>query len=319
MNLATAGSPVAAITARFSLAPLDVPLLVEVRRPRHASAVAAACGGWDGSPPPPARAIHLRVSESSRQAGTGDAKISVAGAIMEIRGPGVVARAHLDRRAAVCSISREYLAAPDRLRDEVLEPLILMLLTQQDRTPIHASGFVVEDLAILLAGRSGAGKSCLAKAADAAGFQLLSDDTVYVQRLPSLRVWGWPAAAHLLPRDAGGDNWPTRIRNGRMKHVVPLRSASAMAVSCRRAVLCVLARGERVALTPISAGEALNRLWPLDPGYHLLPGPTQAAVRTLASHGAWELRLSDDPAEAIGLVTSSLPQLAEPGRLLRRN
>lgn len=319
MTVATARSPVSAISARFSLAPLDVPVLVDVRQAHHAPAIAAACGGWDGRPAPRERAIHLKVAVSNRQTRTGDAKISIAGATMDIRGPGVAARARLDRRTAVCSISREYLAAPDRLRNEVLEPLVLMLVTLQDRAPIHASGFVVDGLAVLLAGRSGAGKSCLARAADAAGLQLLSDDSVYVQRRPELRVWGWPTVAHLLPRDSAGEHWPTRMRNGRAKHVVPLRSASPVAVSCRRAVLCVLDRGDGVALTRLTADEAVERLWPLDPGYHLLPGPIRDAVTTLASQGAWKLQLSDDPAEAIELIAASLPQLAESGSSVRRH
>jgi hypothetical protein len=103
--------------------------------------------------------------------------------------------------------------------------------------------------------------------------------------------------------------WPTRVRNAKTKHVVPLRSASTAAVSCDGAVLCVLAHGEKPALTAIPADEALERLWPLDPGFDLMPGPIGAATRALAACGAWELRLSDDPDAAIQLVLESLNRL----------
>jgi hypothetical protein len=235
----------------------------------------------------------------------------MSGSAMEIEGQGVRARAEPDHRSARCFVSSDYLADPRRLREQVLEPLILMLVTAQDRAPLHASGFIVGGVAVVLAGRSGSGKSCLARAADAAGFQLLSDDVVYVQRSPRLRVWGWPSAAHLLPQDAADGNWPIRIRNSKAKYAIPLRSASAVAIGCDRAVLCVLTRGETVVLKPIDAAEARLRLWPLDPGFDLLPEAIGAAVESIAASGAWELRLSTDPGEALRLLVASLPELRQ--------
>ena len=161
----------------------------------------------------------------------------------------------------------------------------------------------------LLAGHSGSGKSCLAVAADRADLQLLSDDTVHVQQRPRLRVWGWPSAAHLFPADGGGEAWPTRQRNGKTKQVVRLRSASAEAVCCDRAVMCVLDRGNAVALSRIGAAEVFERLWPLEPGFDLVPGEIASAISTLAARGAWKLTLSDDPDEAIRLILAHLPLL----------
>lgn len=310
MHLPTSHFAARAEPAPLSLAPLDVPLIIEVGRALDATAVAEACRGWKGVPTRRLPRVSMRLDGAPGLAGTGVVRMITSGSAMVIEGPGVQARAEPDLGRAICRVSPSYMADPERLREEVLEPLMLMLVTAQDRTPLHASAFIVNDLAIVLAGRSGAGKSCLARAADEAGHQLLTDDVVYVQRSPRLRVWGWPRAAHLLPPDAPGEDWPIRIRNAKTKYAIPLRSASATARACERAVLCVLARGETPALTPIDAQEARRRLWPLDPGFDLLPHAIGASIETLAARGAWELRLSRNPDEALRLLLASLPELS---------
>jgi len=308
LALGNRSDDVGAIT--LQLAPLGVPLQVEVAPAFAVGAVAAACRGWDDTPDD-AAALRLRVEVLPTLAGAQATTMQVDGPIVAIRGPGVRACAELDRGYAHCAVSAEYLEDSVALRQEVLEPLVLMLLTRRDRTPLHASGFIAGGLAILLAGRSGAGKSCLARAADLAGFQVLSDDAVFVQLVPRLRVWGWPAAAHLLGPDAPDATGPTRFRNGKVKQVMPLRSASLAAVSCDRAVLCFLSRGARPVLSRIPATTIDERLWPLDQGFDLLPGPIAGAVARLAADGAWDLRLSSDPAEAIRLLVANLARLKE--------
>lgn len=296
--------------AALKLAPLDVPLDVEFAR-AQSHAIAAACRGWEGcddglSPP-----LRLRIDISTTLSGTGQPAIQVDGSRMTVRGPGAIGHAELDQGSAHCTVSAEYLNDPAVLRQEVLEPLVLMMLTQRDRAPLHASAFIVEGLAILLAGRTGAGKSCLAQAADTAGFQVLSEDTVYVQLAPSLTVWGWPTAVHLLAQDAPEATGPKRLRGGRVKQVVPLRSASLRAIACNRAVLCFLSpsQGGELALSRISPAVAEKRSWPLDEGFDLLPGPIAKAVAKLSAGGAWELRLTPNPAEAVRLLVANLPRL----------
>jgi hypothetical protein len=303
-----------AVTLR--LAPLDVPLHVECV---HAAPglVAAACHGWEGQTEG-LDPLRLRVELSPALSGIGNTVIHADGDWLTVQGPGAAGRAEVSEGFAQCMVSAEYLSDPTALRQDVLEPLVLMLLTRRDRTPLHASAFIADGLAILLAGRTGAGKSCLARAADAAGFQVLSDDTVYVQLVPRLTVWGWPSAAHLLFRDAPDVTGPTRLRGGRVKHVVPLRSASEAAIACNEMALCVLsrARDAKPALHHLSAAQAEARLWPLDEGFDLLPGPIEKAVAALSAAGAWDLSLSADPAEAIRLLVSNLPRLRERGRPL---
>ena len=295
--------------ATLDLAPLGVSLCIECVGIAPGT-IAAACIGWeggaDGSP-----ALHVRIEGSAMLSGMGDAQIRFDGDRLTVRGPGVSACAEVGCGFADCVISVEYLENPVVLRQEVLEPLVLMLLTHRDRTPVHASAFIIDGLAILLAGRTGAGKSCLARAADRLGFQVLAEDTVFVQLAPRLKIWGWPDVAHLLACDAPDAAGPTRLRGGKVKHVVPLRSASRVAMACDRAVLCLLSppREGAPTLNRVSAAAVEERLWPLDEGFDLLPGPIAKAVATLAAGGAWEVCLSADPTEAVRLLVANLPRL----------
>lgn len=301
--------PAEAPSSLLSLAPLGIPLYLAVGRAPEPNAIRAACARWEGPAGPAAGSLRLRIDHCPRLAGTGEAGMRVGADLVTVRGPGVQGFAELARGRARCAVSREYLGDAEALRQEVLEPLVLMLLSRRDRTPLHASGFVCGDLAVLLAGRSGAGKSCLAHAADRAGMQVLSDDTVFVGLAPSLSIWGWPSAAHLFEGDAPDAPGPLRWRRGKAKRVVQLRSASTRAVSCERAALCLLARGGGPMLRPITSAEARERMWPLDEGFALLEEQIGRAVDRLAAGGAWELRLSDDPAAAIELLRANLPRL----------
>jgi hypothetical protein len=292
------------------LAPLGVPLRIECA-PAASGPIAAACRGWEGRANGPSAPLRLRLRSSHALSGTGEVAIRADSTRITLRGPGVIGRAEVGLGFADCLVSSAYLESPAALRQEVLDPLVLMLLTRRDRTPLHAAAFIADDVAILLAGRAGAGKSCLARAADTAGFQVLSEDTVYVQLTPRLTVWGWPTVAHLLPRDAPDPTAPIRERGGRVKHVVALRSASQAAIACNRAVLCLLSRAQdgEPALGPIPPAEVEDRLWPLDEGFDLLPGPIAKVLARLAADGAWDLRLSADPAQAVRLLAADLPRL----------
>ena len=293
----------------LELAPLDVPLEV-VCPPAAAGGIAAACRGWQGGTRG-LPGLRLRIERSQRLSGTGGAGIAFDGSRLTVRGPGVMGHADVERGIAGCEVSEHYLQDSAALRQDVLEPLVLMMLAHRDRTPLHASAFIVDDVAILLSGHTGAGKSCLARAADMAGYQVLSDDTVFVQQTPRLAVWGWPTAAHLLAHDAPAVRGPTRLRNGTVKRVVPLRSASQAAIACNLAVLCLLSRARhgKPALEPLPASAIEERLWPLDEGFDLLPVPIARSLATLSTRGAWELRLSDDPTEAVRLLAASMPRL----------
>lgn len=299
--------------AILRLAPLDVGLTVQVAQVPFSHSVARACRGWEGSRNGVEQQVQVRIAWAPQLAGCSDVDVRVQEDRLELSGAGVCALAELDRGRANCFLSQAYLEDPVRLREDVLDPLVLSLITRPDRAPFHASAFVVDGLAILLAGHSGAGKSCLAHAADAAGFQVLSDDTVYLQSRPRCAVWGWPRAAHLLRENApaGGVGGAIRIRNGKTKHIIPLRSAREDAVKASRMVLCILRHAGRVGLQRLAADDALARLLPLDPGFDLLPDMALRAMTKLTRRGAWELSLNGKPAAAISLLVESLPQLRQ--------
>lgn len=273
------------------------------------AAVAAACRGWEGEPDGSDIALHLRLVLRQDICADGDPEIQVEGRRLWIRGGGVDAKADADRGSATCAVAEDHLADPEALCVDVIDPLLLFLLTRSGRAPVHAAGFLAGDLAILLAGPSGSGKSCLALAARAAGFPLLSDDIVYVQLRPELRVWGLPRSIHVFPEDApaGRQEGALRLRNGKLKRAIPI-DAGATAITATKAVLCILERGTAVSLSPISQAEAFRGLH-LEPGFDLLRVDFEAALETLTRNGAWRLALSGDPNDAIAVIGRNLRRL----------
>jgi len=187
----------------------------------------------------------------------------------------------------------------------VVDPLLLFLLTRAGRVPVHAAGVCVGETAVVLAGASGSGKSTLAHAALRAGLGVLSDDTVFVEREPALRVWGYPRPIHLLPEsaEAAGVDGEPRLRGGRWKLAVPSASAGPAPTSASRAVLCLLERGEAVSLRSIPPEEAVAALvGALEPGFDHFRDGIPDVARALAAGGAWRLTLSADPEEAVAAI-----------------
>src|SRR4051812_7276531 len=81
----------------------------------------------------------------------------------------------------------------------MLEALVLTVVNTLDRTPLHAAALVRRGTVLLLSGVSGAGKSTVVYAGVRAGFQLVADDAVYVQRSPAPAIWGGGTRISLLP------------------------------------------------------------------------------------------------------------------------
>ena len=290
------------------LAPLGVALRIEFDSPDWVGPVRDACESWDTEADSSARSLRIELRRHHALAGTGDVRIEATTASLRLAGAGVDGWADAHGGRAVCHLSDAYLRSPELLRDAVLEPLALFLVTRSGRTPIHAAGVVADGLAILLAGPSGSGKSCLAVAADSAGLEVLSDDTVYLQRRPELRLWSWGGPAHLFADDIGVPRGLARIRNGRTKYPVQLRSPPSGPRGGKVAMV-LLEPGDRTALAALRPDEAMRRLAPLEPGFDLLRADIDAAHRLLAGQGAWLLTLSKNPAEAIALLVRNLGRL----------
>jgi hypothetical protein len=292
------------------LAPLGVPLRIELQRAEDLAAVSSACREWAGQPGRCEAPLVLTLARNARLSGTDAPEFEVTGKLLSLAGPGVLGKACAERGEARCTVSSDWLEALAKLRSDVLEPLILFMATRRGRVPLHASAILSGDLAILLAGPSGAGKSSLALAADRAGWTVLTEDTAYVQLEPELKISGWPGPVHLLScgRSAGHE---LRWRGGKLKAAIPLARRPAKELSASRATLCVLtrARGETVALDRLSRGEALRLMGPLEPGFDLLADEIHEARRALLRDGAWRLTLSSDPDQAIALLAANLPRL----------
>jgi len=190
---------------------------------------------------------------------------------------------------------------------ELLDMLALFLVAQAGRIPLHAAAAVHDNIALVFAGRSGAGKSSMAFAASQAGMAVLSDDTIYVQHTP-LRIWGMPAAMHLLASgDADYGNSPLRYRGGKLKHALPVGRGLHVA---EQTILFVLARGPEVAFDPMDVDEAVDILTrDPEPGYGFYGSRSADSVRAIAARGCWRLTLSRDPSAAIAALLKAWPRI----------
>jgi hypothetical protein len=174
---------------------------------------------------------------------------------------------------------------------------------------------VRDDRAVLLAGPSATGKSTLAYPAHAAGIRVLSDDRVWVQMEPHLRIWGTPgtarltaAALSLFPElDAVG---LPRTPGSRGKFTVPLKPLNDWSGhTASRAVVCALVRGGQAALDRMSpASLSTVLLSQLSPGFDRFPHRVQRVVGVLTGGGGWRLTLTDDVRKALPFLRRMLDE-----------
>lgn len=280
--------------------PLGLPTSISVDDAGLLEAVCGVYGEWRSIRPAtaPRLRLHFEVGADVGARGVGT-DVGIKGPRLTLHGAGVAGWADAKAGRAEARILPTLAADPAALA-EACDPLLLFLLTRSGRIPVHAAGVMAGRTALVLAGRSGAGKSTLALRAMQRGLPILSDDTVYIQLRPDLRVWGFRRPLHVFPDEAPRFTEGTRLRAGRVKAVVPLSPDAARGpLSAGRAALVVLDRGPRVALEPIDAGTAAAGLSRLDPGFDLLADQSAQAIAALAAGGAWRLTLTDDPDAAL--------------------
>jgi hypothetical protein len=223
------------------------------------------------------------------------------------------------RRMATIRVSRAVVADRARFRTEMLEAVVLALLSCFDRHPVHAAAVAHRGHALLLAAPSGTGKSTLAYLAHAAGLDLLSDDQVRVQLTPSLRVWGWPGRVRLLADSAArmGVTQPAEeLANGKRKAVIETgHGVGAGRLVANEATVCVLSRdGGAVSLEPLEPEALAHALESqLAPGFDRFPSRWPGVVRALTARGGWRLNLSDDAHDAIPVVRDLLARAGRRG------
>lgn len=284
---------------RCQLMLFGIPTLVIADDPRLLATASAALAHWLAPAPISEPEIILRLARDDRPADRVSPAIRVEGSRLTIAGGGIAGEADARAGAARCRVPAWLSGDPRLLADDVLDTLLLFVAARRGRVPVHAAGVVIGGRAAVLAGPRGSGKSTLALAAAARGLPVLSDDTLYVEFAPALRVWGYPRAIHVFPSDAPAGGHDIRLRGGKLKHAIaipaPARYADAV-------TLIVLARGDTVSLDPIASAEAIALLSSLEPGFDLLRAESGAAIAALAESGAWRLRLGSDPHAAIALL-----------------
>lgn len=244
--------------------------------------------------------IHLELGEVD----AAGEDIRVDGSRLTLRGEGGVGEADAVTGQARAQVARRLADDPAGLAAQVMDTLLLFLVTRSGRTPVHAAGVMLGDAAVALAGPSGSGKSTLALAAMERGLPILSDDTLYIQLQPSLKVWGLRRPLHVFPKDAPRFTQRTRLRGGKLKAVAPM---AAFGGPAERAAVVLLERGETLALTRLDAAETVAGLSRLEPGFDLLAQESAAAAQALAANGGWRLTLSRDPGAAIDFLRERLP------------
>lgn len=239
----------------------------------------------------------------------------IIGRRLEIVERGIAVSAGGERGRGTCIFHPQ--AVGSEAFANAINTVALFLVAQRDRIPLHASAIIVHDRALILAGRSGAGKSALALAADRAGLPILSDDTVFLQLQPTFCVWGRPLFVHLSEMDApAGTSGGIRIRSGRVKRAIPIVH------QCRRAdraALFLLTKGDRVVfqrLDPEDAVRVLTR--DPEPGYEFYGARLEEAVRVIAASGCWRLTLSTNADDAIGALVRAFSPVVAPAAALDR-
>jgi len=238
-------------------------------------------------------------------------EIAVEGSRLRLSG-GATGWADARTLTAFCRVPRLLAGQPGRLAAEICDTLLLFLLCRSGRTPLHAAGVMCGKTALLLSGPSGSGKSTLSLAAMARGLQILSDDTVYIQMLPRLRIWGFPGPVHVFPADAPGFTGETRLRAGKLKVAAPAPPWREPPVADRAEVV-LLSRGEAVGLERVEPAVAAAALSRLEPGFDLLGRESAEAIAAVTAGGAWRLTLTRDPAAAVEALAAQFGVAASAG------
>jgi hypothetical protein len=217
------------------------------------------------------------------------------------------------RREALVYASEALARDATLFRHEMLEAAVLALVTHFDRQPFHAAAIVHNDRTVLLVGRSGAGKSTLAYLAQTTGITVLSEDTVWIQLEPRLRLWSRLRGIHLLP-DATAhfpelhDAQVMRRPNEKLKATVPVTQADASSADGDSVRVCLLEPGGSAAqLTPLDAEAmraALTR--DVDSGFDRYVERRAECVRVLTERGGYRLTLSSNPRDALPLFRELL-------------
>ena len=160
----------------------------------------------------------------------------------------------------------------DYIPSYLLGPIIGVVLRLRGVTCLHASGIVVDDHAVIFAGREGSGKSTTAAAFGMRGFPVLADDTIALRRTDTTwsvapgypRVRLWPEAANAV---AGSGRSPFIAPAGESgagsRYHLDLVSAKCFQtrpVPVRLIYMLQGADGDSMSIAPFSPADAVAEL-----------------------------------------------------------
>ena len=235
---------------------------------------------------------------------------------LDLIGPGIRGHADRHRRSGTLRVHPAALEDPTSFVRNYLECVVLYLATATGRTPVHAGLALRHGVAAMLAGASGAGKSTLSYGLLRAGWDVVADDTVYVDLADGGRVWSYLPDLRLDP--GAGDLYPEleasprlELPGGRSKLIVtPRRDGDCDRSRSFRGelVLFFLERPDTCTdlLRRLRPADAARRLWRERPqGFDLDPG-YRGVVRALCRWPAFAIDTGHPVRACLDAVTETV-------------
>lgn len=214
-----------------------------------------------------------RSNEVANRVGLDEATMALLGASV-----------HVERSPGRATFAFEHDISIDAVVHPYLAPVAGLVNHWNGRESIHAGGFVLDGGAWGLVGERGGGKSSTLARLALDGVPVVADDVLVTD---GVRVFAGPRALDLRrePAELLGAGEPLGVLGARERwrlHLGDVAATSALAG------WVFLAWGPDVSLTPVPAGERLQRL-AAERAVRLAPRNAEALL-TLAAHPAWELR-----------------------------
>jgi hypothetical protein len=238
-----------------------------------------------------------------------------------VHGPENFAVADLARGFGFACLTADVVSNPAYTVHHFLEPLAYLLLAARHVTILHAACIALEGRAVLLAGNSGSGKTCLAYACARRGWTFLSGDTIQFARgSDDGMVIGRPFTIRF--REDARELFPELGRyavvtgfNGKVDIEPRLEDLNiATSVRAHAGPVVFVNRSPdsaEVSLRPVGPEEAFRRMAPaIIFGDDQLRGEQRAALaRFMKTRPAFDLRYSH-PHEAENLLRSLVTGIA---------
>jgi hypothetical protein len=226
-----------------------------------------------------------------------------------------------DEHAAIAVISAQMLDFPYHTRYEMIEFAVFTLAARaQQLVPLHAACIGRRNRGVLLMGPSGAGKSTVSLQCLSAGFDFLSEDSVFVApesmlatgvaNFPHVRAdsVNWLGSAGeaarirrspIIQRRSGVKKFEVDLRQGAFRLAKsPLKIVSVVFLSARRA-------GTEPLLKPLSGAEVLNKL-AAEQAYAARQKQWRPFAKNVSRIMGFELRRGRHPQDSVAALRSLL-------------